>query len=107
MVSRTPKLLGRLAEEAIAEVIREFPTALRGIGVREVLHRLLHVFFVRKQMVGVLQRHVGADFVERFQRLRDVGLRLILEEPFVALLSETCRSIDDEFGVSAVRNAAV
>ena len=58
-------------------------------------------------MVGVLQRYVGADFVESFQRLRDVGLRLILEEAFVALLSETCRSIDDEFGVGAVRNTAV
>ena len=62
---------------------------------------------VEEQVIGVLQRHVGADLAQRFQRGGDVGLRLVLEEAFVAGLAEGGGGIDDGFREGVVGDAAV
>ena len=58
-------------------------------------------------MIGVLQRHVGADLAQRFERGSDVNLRLVLEEALVAGLAERTGRIDDGFGERVVRNGAI
>ena len=70
-------------------------------------HRFVQVALVEQQVIGVLQRHVGADFAQRLQRRGDVDLRLVLEESFVAGLPEARRGIDDGFGERVVRDAAI
>ena len=79
-------LLGRLIQEAVAEVADQFePSRGCRAGV-EVVEGFLQIAFVNEEMVGVLQRHVGADLAEDLESARDVDLRLVLEKALVARL---------------------
>ena len=73
----------------------------------EVAQGFLEVALGEQQVVGVFQRHVGADLAQRLQRGGDVGLRLVAEEAFVAGLAERGGGIDDGLGEGVVGNAPV
>ena len=100
-------LLGRLREKTIREMLGELAPADRLMTRCEVGHRFVQVALVEQQVISVLQRHVGADLAQRFQRGSDVNLCLVLEEAFVTCLAERCSCVHDRLGEGVVRNAAV
>ena len=73
----------------------------------EVVHRLLKVALSEQQMVGVLERHVGADLAQRLQGGGDVCLSLVAEEALVARLSERGGGVHNRLGEGVVGDAAV
>src|ERR1017187_7461085 len=57
--------------------------------------------------MGVLQCHISLKLVQRLQCVRDVRLRLALEESLVALLAEAGGRVHNELGERAVRDAGI
>jgi hypothetical protein len=80
-------LLWRLREKTIREMLSEFASAHCLMTGREVGHRFVQVALIEKQMIRVLQRHIGADLAQSFQRSCDMGLRLVIEKCFIARLT--------------------
>ncbi len=50
-------------------------------------HRFVQVALIEKQMICVLQRHIGADLAQSFQSGSDMRLCLVFEKRFVARLA--------------------
>ena len=68
-LANAAKLLGRLVEIAVLEVVDQAAAALGGIAVSEVAERFVHVALVEQETVNVLQCHVRLDFVEGVESL--------------------------------------
>ena len=100
-------LLRRLVQEAVAEMAGQFLARGRRRTCREIVERFLQVALVDEQVIGVLQRYVGADFSQHLQRTGDVDLRLVLEETLVAGLPEARRGVHHRFGERVVGDAAI
>ena len=69
-------------------MLGEFATAGCLVARCKIGHRFVQVALIQQQLVGILQRHIGPDLAQRFERGGDVNLRLALEESFVARLAE-------------------
>src|SRR5207302_7622277 len=105
--SHTSKLFVGLGQETVCKV-RVDGSATRSF--RKEL-KILHLFF---QQVGVgqelersEQRNGTFQLAQHFERVGDVGLRLVLEKAFVAALAKAAGSVHDELGVGHERDASV
>jgi hypothetical protein len=62
---------------------------------------------VEKQVIGVFESYIRADFAKCFKCGSDVNLRLAFEEPLVTGLSKTQRGIDYGLRERVVWDASV
>src|SRR5205807_1803054 len=105
--AHTSKLFVRLGQETVCKVrVDGSPTR----SFRKEL-KILHLFFeqvgVGQQLERSKQRNGAFQLEEHFERVGDVGLRLVFEKAFVAALAKAAGGVHDELGVGHEWDASV